>query len=133
MPEKSKGTDAADVMRLINRTWLDNRVEDLRPFFHVEITMALPGFAGTVTGREQFLAGFRDFVDHAIVHEFREEDYQTDTAGNTAVVSFNFYIDYERAGKRYHSTGRDVWVFERNGASWLAVWRTMVGVEEIEI
>jgi hypothetical protein len=133
MPDKSKMREPAEVMREINRTWLEKRIDDLIPFFHEEIMMVFPGFSGTITGRKQFLDGFRDFVDHAVVNEFREEDYQTDIAGNTAVISFNFAMDYERAGKRYHSTGRDLWVFEGKADSWIAVWRTMIGVDEKEI
>jgi hypothetical protein len=36
----------------------------------------------------------------------------------------------KRSGARYRATGRDLWVFERHGDSCLAVWRTMLDMQE---
>jgi prepilin-type processing-associated H-X9-DG protein len=90
MVEESRPESAPATMRRINRAWLDGHVEDLAPLVHPEIVMVLPGFAGRVTGKEEFLAGFRDFCENARVHEFREQDYQVDVAGDTAVVTFRY-------------------------------------------
>lgn len=53
-------------------------------------------------------------------------DHQIDVACDTAVVTFRYEMVYERSGKRYHSTGRDLWVFQNQGNAWIAVWRTML-------
>jgi hypothetical protein len=37
---------------------------------------------------------------------------------------------YERSGERYRSIGRDLWVFQNEGGAWIAVWRTMLEMEE---
>jgi prepilin-type processing-associated H-X9-DG protein len=117
-------------MRRINRAWLDGHVEDLIPMVHPEIVMVFPGFAGRVQGREDFLAGFREFCQNAKIHEFREDDYQVDVAGDMAVVAFRYEMVYERPGGRLRSTGRDMWVFQNQGGAWIAVWRTMLDMEE---
>jgi ketosteroid isomerase-like protein len=117
-------------MRRINRVWLDGQVEALTPMIHPEIVMALPGFAQRIQGLEPFLAGFRDFCQNARIHEFRDHDFQVDVAGGTAVVTFRYELDYERSGERYHSTGRDLWVFQNHNDAWIAVWRTMLDMEE---
>jgi hypothetical protein len=121
-----------EAMRQINEGWLHGRIEDLAPLLHPEIVMVYPGFAGRGQGREKVLAGFREFVQNAVVHDFQTHDDQTDIAGDTAVSSFRYEMIYELAGKRYRSTGRDVWVFQGDGASWTAVWRTMLDVQENE-
>jgi len=46
------------------------------------------------------------------------------------VVTIQYEMVYERSGARYRATGRDVWVFERHGDSCLAVWRTMLDMQE---
>lgn len=97
---------------------------------HSEIVMVFPGFAGRLEGQEQFLAGFKEFCDNAKVHEFSEHDQQIDIAGGTGVVTFRYTMVYERSGERYRSRGRDLWVFQNEGDEWLAVWRTMLDVEE---
>jgi ketosteroid isomerase-like protein len=122
--------EAAAAMRQINQAWLDGRVEDLAPLVHPEIVMVFPGFAGRIQGRDVVLAGFRDFLQNATIQEFREHDHQVDVADDTAVVTFRYDMVYERSGKRYHSTGRDLWVFRKQAEAWIAVWRTMLDSEE---
>jgi ketosteroid isomerase-like protein len=125
-----KPEDAAAAMRQINQAWLSGRVEDLAPMVHPEFVMVFPGFAGRAQGREQLLAGFRDFCQNATTREFRESDRQIDVAGDTAVVTFRFEMVYERSGGRYRATGRDLWVFQYEDTGWVAVWRTMLDMEE---
>ena len=127
---ESKHETAAATMRRINRVWLNGEVEGLAPMLHPDVVMVFPGFTGRIQGREEFLAGFRDFCQNARIYEFHDHDHQVDVAGDTAVVSFRFDMVYERSGERYHSTGRDLWVFENQGSAWIAVWRTMLDVEE---
>jgi predicted lipid-binding transport protein (Tim44 family) len=130
MVDESKLQDAATAMRQINQTWRDGQVEALAPMVHPEIVMVLPDFSGSIQGREDFLAGFRDFLQNATMQEFREEDHHIDVVGDTAVVTFRYEMVYERSGKRYRSTGRDLWVFQKQHKAWIAVWRAMLDMEE---
>ncbi|HEY6328781.1 MAG TPA: nuclear transport factor 2 family protein [Blastocatellia bacterium] len=133
MADTSRHRSAAAVMDRINSIWLDGRVEDLEPLIHPDMIMVFPGFEGQVQGRDQFLAGFRDFCENARVHEFSEGDRRVDLAGDMCVVTFRYEMVYERAGAQYHSTGRDLWVFQRHNEDWLGVWRTMLEVEEAPV
>jgi ketosteroid isomerase-like protein len=130
MVKESKREDVAGTMRRINRAWLGGQPEDLAPMVHPEIIMVFPGFARRVQGRQDFLAGFSDFCQNAKIREFREDDYQVDVAGDMAVVTFRYEMVYERSGRRFRSTGRDLWVFQSQGRAWIAVWRTMLDMEE---
>jgi hypothetical protein len=58
MVDESNREDAARAMRQINQAWLEGEVQDLAPIVHSEIVMVIPGFAGRIQGREDFLAGF---------------------------------------------------------------------------
>ena len=120
----------SSAMQRINRAWLEKRPLDLAALFHADITFVLPGFAGRLHGREALVAGFVDFCRNATVHEYREADQAVDTIGDTAVASFRYQMVYERSGKRYRATGRDLWVFAREGDGWIAVWRAMLDVAE---
>jgi hypothetical protein len=122
-------TVSAAVQR-INRTWLDGRPQDLVALFHPNITLVFPGFGGRTEGREAVVAGFTDFCSNVTVHEYREADHQADVIGDTAVASFTYEMVYERSGKRSLATGRDLWVFVRQGHEWIAVWRTMLDLAE---
>ena len=130
MAEDTPQQGVAEAVRRIGRAWLDGRVEDLASMVHPEMVMALPGFAGTVHGREAFVAGFRDFCQNARVHEFSEHDHRTDVVGDVAVATFRYDMVYERAGKKNRAEGRDLWVLRRQAGRWTAVWRTMLEMEE---
>lgn len=132
MPESTAREAVEAVVKRVNRSWLEGRPADLETLLHPKIIMALPGFAGTIEGREALIAGFSDFCLNATLLEFTEDDLQIDTVGDSAVASFAFAIKYEREGARYFATGRDFWVFARAGEDgpWLAVWRTMLDMAE---
>ena len=130
MVDESMRAAAAAAIRVINQAWLDGRVEDLAPLVHPEIVMAFPDFTGSIQGRKDFLAGFRDFCQNATIQEFREQDQHVDVAGDTAVVTFRYEMVYARSGNRYRSTGRDLWVLQKQNGAWIAVWRTMLDMEE---
>ncbi|MGQ0649016.1 MAG: nuclear transport factor 2 family protein [Gemmatimonadaceae bacterium] len=117
-------------MHRITQAWRDGRVDDMAPVVHPAIVLVLPGFSGHVQGREEFLAGYRDFVLNATIQEFHERDHRIDIAGDTAVVTFTYEMRYERSGAAYRATGRELWVFQRHGTAWIAVWRTMLDLNE---
>jgi hypothetical protein len=130
MITQSDRDSVAAAMERINRAWLDRRPADLHALLHPNLTMALPGFVGRVQGRQALVAGFEDFCTHATVKDYQESNHQVDVVGDTAVVSFDYQMVYERSGQRNRATGRDLWVFARDGSRWLAVWRTMLNIEE---
>ncbi|HET7696124.1 MAG TPA: nuclear transport factor 2 family protein [Vicinamibacterales bacterium] len=127
---QSARAEAAQLLRQINDAWLEGRPRDLTELFHPDIVMVLPGFAGSLQGRQQMIDGFTDFCASAKVHAFDLDEPHIDVIGRTAVASVLFSMIYERQGQRFRSTGRDVWVFTREAARWLAVWRVMVDVTD---
>ena len=130
MTGASKTAAALAAMRVINRDWINGDVNGLRARVHPDVAMAMPGFSATVQGRDAFLDGFRAFLDSAMVEKFSAEDLHADVAGETAVVTFRYEMIYQRLGGRYLSTGRDLWVFQRQDGNWIAVWRTMLEMQE---
>ena len=100
MAEDPVARGVAAAMRAINQAWLQGRVDDMAPALHPEIVMVFPGFSGQMRGREPFLAGFRDFVQSATIHEFNEHDHQVDIVGDTGVIIVRYEILYTRSGER---------------------------------
>jgi ketosteroid isomerase-like protein len=130
MLEESEVRSVTEAMRNINKAWLGGRVSDLAVSFHPDLTMVFPGFEGRAKGRDAIIEGFEDFCTHAKVREYREDDFQVDVAGDTAIVTFRYEMVYERAGESYWAVGRDFWVFAHQNGEWLAVWRTMLDPSE---
>lgn len=122
--------EVARVLRAINDCWLNGRPQDLVKYFHNDIVMVLPGFAGRVEGADAVTTGYDEFCSGARVHEYDEQDLQIDVCGATAVASYAFRMLYEREGLKYSSSGRDLFVFTEDSGNWLAVWRTMLEVTD---
>jgi ketosteroid isomerase-like protein len=114
----------------INDAWLHGRPQELAPLLQDSIVMILPGFSGRVEGKTAVVAGFEDFCRDARIHRFEEKDRQVDVLGPVAVATFSFDMTYELAGQKYHSTGRDLWVFAKHQEMWTALWRTMLDVTD---
>ena len=130
MTDEAASRGVTDAMRAINQAWLQGRVDDMAAALHPEIVMVFPGFAGQMGGRERFVAGFRDFIQSATIDEFNQHDQQIDIVGDTAVYTVPYEMVYTLAGERYRASGRDFWIFRKEGGAWIAVWRTMMDVKE---
>ncbi len=63
-------------------------------------------------------------------HDSKRLYFNADVVGNIALVAYRYEMIYARSGKRNHATGRDMWVFEQHSGAWIAVWRTMLDMQE---
>jgi len=120
-----------NVLSAINHAWRSNAPFAMSQHLHPGIIMKSPGFSGEVVGRDALLASFVDFCTNARVVEFHESNEQIDVVGDCGIASFQFEMLYERAKYRERSKGRDLWVFQCISGKWVAVWRTMMELEEV--
>jgi hypothetical protein len=123
--------DVLRTLEVINQAWRSGQPSAMTDFLHPDITMAFPGFSGSLTGRDALLASFAEFCSNARVLEYEESDHQIQIAGDVAVATFRFRMLYERTQYRELSKGRDLWVFQRHAGKWIAVWRTMLDLDEV--
>ena len=123
-------SEVRETITAINQAWRTGRVREMAAYIHPDIVMKFPKFSGQIAGREKLLASFEEFCANARVIEHTETDLQIEVVGNCAIVSFHFVMLYERPAYRELSSGRDLWVFQRESGRWLAIWRTLVDVVE---
>jgi ketosteroid isomerase-like protein len=114
----------------IIKAGMNGRTDGLDRVLDDQVVMVFPGFDRRAQGKSAMIGGFEDFAANAEVHEHRETDEQIDVIGDIAVASYRFEIIYSRDSIIYRCTGRDLWVFQRSQGRWLAVWRTMLEMEE---
>jgi len=119
------------VLSAINRAWRSSSPVEMSQYLHPDIVMKYPGFSGEVAGRDALLASFVEFCANARVLEYQESNEQINVIGDCAVASFQFEMLYERAKYQERSKGRDLWVFQLISGKWVAVWRTMMELEEV--
>ena len=116
----------AGAFRRINDAWVTSDVTDMRDFLDPDVVFVQPGFAGRAEGRDAAIASFREFVAGATLHAYAESDLSIDVRGHSAVVSYRFEIEYTLKRKRLRESGRDLFVFNRTGTRWRAVWRLLL-------
>jgi len=122
-------TEIAEVHRIlasINAAWRSGQPLMMLQYLHPDIVMALPGFNGTLHGREALVDSFEEFCGNATLIEYEESDEKITVVGDCAAASFRFRMIYKRADYREESRGRDLWIFQRQDSRWIAVWRTML-------
>lgn len=115
-----------DVVRRINRAWVQRRTEDLESLLHAEIVVVPPSPATPVRGREACIESYREFALEARVLHFEELSPAVEVFGATAVAAYEFAITYELGGTWTTERGREIFVLTREGGAWLAVWRTQL-------
>jgi hypothetical protein len=121
------------VLSAINQAWRSNTPLGMSQYLHPDIVMKYPGFSGEVGGRDALLASFVEFCTNAKVLEYKESNEQINVVGNCAVATFQFEMLYERTQYQERSKGRDLWVFQCISDKWVAVWRTMMELEEVRV
>ncbi|MBN1223985.1 MAG: nuclear transport factor 2 family protein [Candidatus Aminicenantes bacterium] len=122
--------EIGNILKGINDAWINGHTEDLAEFFHEDIVVTGPGFRGGGTGRKACVASYEEFINIADIKDVKESELSINVWNDTAVAHYKFEIDYEIAGKDYHDSGYDLFVFARNEGKWLAVWRTILPVNK---
>lgn len=126
-------TEEQDTLRQtiqnINSAWINNKTEELHNYLHPDIVIMTPDLHENIKGREACINSYKDFVSNSVLKDYKESDFVINIFSNTAVASYQFDIMYEMNGKTYSETGRDLFVFTKENEKWLAVWRTLMGVQ----
>ena len=110
----------------LNRTWRNQRFEELGQFFDEHIVMKGPGFKDLVPGREALVQSYANFMKQSKVTEFAASNHSIHSWGDTAAATYDWTIGYEQDGKVHRDSGQEMFVFVRRGPRWLAVLRVML-------
>jgi hypothetical protein len=118
--------DPWEVVQAVNRAWVERRPEEALPHLHESVVYMAPGIVEAGRGREAVIAGYREFIDGATIHGYDEVGERADVAGDTAVVTYRWMIDYTMGGERLVESGVDLFVLTRQGETWLVTWRLLL-------
>lgn len=113
-------------VRNLNKAWIEKRVEDLYPFFHELVIALQPGGDKQISGRNEMVESYRQFVNTAKINNFEELSLQVNTFNKTAIANLTFKIDYEINGTVYSEKGIDILILNNFNNEWKVVWRTQI-------
>ena len=122
--------DASDDVRQtldrLNAAWREQRFVDLNQYLDDHIVMKGPGLKTIARGRAALVQSYVDFMGKSSVLSYEESNHSIDLNQSTAVVTYDWSMTWEQAGKQDGASGQDMFVFERRESKWIAVLRAML-------
>ena len=109
-----------------DRCWVEGRPEDLRQFLHPDVVFTGPGFQRLARGIDACVQSYVDFLSAARIHDFTVTDRVVDLAGESAVLTYRWTIDYEMEGRRNVESGQDLLVWVKRDDRWEIFWRSQL-------
>ena len=124
MDMKKITDDIIAMVRSMNRCWTEGwHEEQFRTFIHPDAVAIVPSIPGRLEGRDAYVAGWKQFCEEAVIHEWRESDHkvQVYAGGKSAVVTCIFSITFAAGGQKHTLQGRDMFFLVRERRKWLVV------------
>jgi uncharacterized protein (TIGR02246 family) len=118
---QGKEREIWETLRGLNDAWTKGDGKGLTNFFHKNMTAITPTDRNRREGREDCVSGWVGFLSKAKVHRWEEIDHKIQVYGDSAVVTYYFYMSFEMAGQMIEMGGRDMFVFVKEDGRWWAV------------
>lgn len=110
----------------LNDAWLNDKTENLDMFFHRQVVLVQPGSSKKITGREQVVESYLEFIEEADVSDFKITNMSIDVFGTTAVAYYTFRIHYRVDTTNFDESGTEILVLHRHNEHWEIIWRTQL-------
>jgi hypothetical protein len=123
------------ILRLIdefNHGWTSGKPETLAPLLHDEVVFVAPDLKTRIRGKLACIDTIREYGKNAETLLFQVKDKDIQVWGSGAVVSLDYYIEYQMNQEHYKEKGKEFWTLTRENKTWQLVWRAMVSNEVIE-
>jgi len=81
----------------------------------------VPTVPGRLVGKEAYVAGWRDFAQSFVIHEWKDTDHEVRiyAGGKCAVVTYLFSITFAHGTHKTTMQGRDMFFLVKEGRRWL--------------
>jgi ketosteroid isomerase-like protein len=122
MDTKKITADILATLHAMNRCWTAGwNEEEFRSYIHPDAVAIVPTTPGRLEGREAYVAGWREFAEAAVVHEWKETDHKVQlyAGGKCAVVTNFFSITFAMGTVKQTMQGRDMYFLVKEGRRWL--------------
>jgi len=126
MTELAHQTHVKEIERIVEHLcedWTNDKLENIERYYHPHAVAVIPGLSRKISGIEEIVENYRDFIEEAEVMEFNILDLLVDLFGTTAIAYFNYRIKYKVEGTTYTEGNTDVLVLRQHNSDWQIVWR----------
>lgn len=120
---------AATWLQAYDAAWLARDWSRLRCFLAPDVEALLQGSATVLVGRSAVLANLREFLDHAVVHEYNATEVRLRRSRPGDVVTYLWQLDWTEDNERHSAAGRDLLALRATGDRWRLAWRVQTGLD----
>jgi hypothetical protein len=118
-------------MQQINNCWYKGQPEQLANYFHDNIVFNSPDLKQQFTGKDICIQSYVDFLSNSTVLLYHETNPIVHVFDNTAIITYDFEMQYEQKDKVYHETATHIMIFSKQQNSWKAVWRNLTNLKTL--
>ena len=129
MTELAHKTHIREIERVVEHlfeNWMNKQFFKLDQYFHNHGVMIEPGTAKRLTGAEEIIENYRDFIEEAEIFDYSINELSVDLFDETAVVYLTYRIKYRVEQTNYDESNTDILVFRKHNRHWQIVWRTQL-------
>ena len=122
MDSEKTTKEIVGTLHAMNRCWTEGwHEEEFRQYIHPDAVAIAPTTPGRLEGRDAYVAGWREFAQAAIIHEWRETGHKVQfyAGGKCAVVTNFFAITFAIGQAKQTMRGRDMYFLVKEGRKWL--------------
>jgi ketosteroid isomerase-like protein len=110
----------------LDRCWMQGRLQELDAFLAEDVVLVAPGGRARIEGLAQAIETYRQFTSHAQVNRFQTSDHFITRRGDTAIVEYEWQMNWVAGEAEHNDTGRELLVLARRDENWRVVWRTQI-------
>jgi hypothetical protein len=105
---------------------MHGRFQDLGAYLAEDVVFVGPGGKPRIEGLAAAVETYRQFMSKAKIRRFESFGHEVTMAGETAVVEYEWQMDWFVGNLEHADIGREVLVLSRRQGAWKVVWRTQV-------
>ena len=114
-------------LQAYDAAWLARDWSRLSRFLAPDVEALLQESAAVLIGRRAVLANLREFLDHAVVHEYNATEVRLRRSQPGDVVTYLWQLDWTADNVRHSAAGRDLLALRATGDRWRLAWRVQTG------
>ena len=117
--------DIEQIVDDFNSGWTAGNFEVIDTILHDEVVFVAPDLKTKLSGKPACLQSIKDYVSSAKTKVFEVKEKDIQIWNQTAVISIDYYIEYEMNDESYRERGLEFWTLEK-ADKWQMVWLAMV-------
>lgn len=128
LAKKSHVKKIERIVEHLCENWINKEIDQLSQYFHSHVVMMESGTNRRITGIEQVIERYRDFIEETEVSDFKITELFVELFESTAIAWLCYHMRYSVESTSYDEDNTDILVFRAHEKGWQIVWRTqMIG------